>query len=147
MLKINIVKIIQGTFYIVLFLFLLDIFNLFQTKIRVLKALLYFGVMLLPIVVLILEFKANRSLTKGFFRKITPLFVIIGILFLNPIRLLFHMQPWKTQTVKQIINNNRNHKIESQLKDIGALGYAKRTVEVYDITPYFYVILSKQLKK
>jgi hypothetical protein len=136
-------KTIRITFYIILSFFLLDIFDIFQTKIGFLKAILHFGVMLLPLLLLFLEIRANRSLIKAVFRKIIPILVIIGIVYINPLALLFSIRPWKTQTVERLINENKNHKIETQIKDVGAFGHAKRKVEVYDITPYFYIILSK----
>lgn len=141
----SILKIIRLTFYALLILFILDIFDLFQTKISVLKTLIYYGVMLLPIPILIIEFIIQKSLKKAVFRKLIPMSIIFGIIYLNPIKILFHKQPWKTQTIEHVLN--KNHKIEQQIKDIGALGYAKRRVEVYELSPYFYLILNKNSSK
>ncbi|MDY2588512.1 hypothetical protein SNF14_14305 [Winogradskyella aquimaris] len=136
-------KIIRITFYIVLSLFLLDIFDLFQTKIGFLKSIIYYGILILPIPLLIMEFKANRNLSEPILRKGIPILTIIGLIYLNPLKILFLTQTWKTQTVELINENSGNHKVELQMKDIGALGYAKRNAEVYYLTKYFYFVLSE----
>jgi len=136
-------KIIRISFYIVLTIFLLDIFDLFQTKIGFLKAIIYYGILILPIPLLIMEFKANRNLSEPILRKVIPILTIIGLIYLNPIKLILNTQTWKTQTVELINENSRNHKVEFQMKDIGALGYTKRNSEVYYLTKYFYLVLSE----
>ena len=137
-------KIIRITFYIVLSLFLLDIFDLFQTKIGFLKATIYYGVLILPIPLLIMEFKSNRNLKEPILRKGIPILAIIEILYLNPMKILFNTATWKTQTVELINENYNSHKVEFQIKDVGALGYAKRNAEVYYLTDYFYVVLAEK---
>ena len=136
-------KSIRITFYIFLILFLLDVFDLFQTKIGFLKALIYYGVFALPIPLLIMEFKTNRNLSEPILRKGIPILTIIGLIYLNPIKILFHTQTWKTQTIELVNKNSKYNKVEFQMKDIGALGYAKRNAEVYYVTKYFYFVLSE----
>jgi hypothetical protein len=121
----------------------LDVFDLFQTKIGILKALIYYGVFALPIPLLIMEFKANRNLREPILRKGIPILTIIGLIYLNPIKILFHTQTWKTQTIELVNKNSKYNKVEFQMKDIGALGYAKRNAEVYYITKHFYFVLSE----
>lgn len=137
-------KLIRITFYSMLFLYLLDIFDLFQTKIGFLKIVICCGMLLLPIPLLILEFKANRSLTGSILRKGIPILTIIGLLYLNPIILFFNAATWKTQTVKLINENRTSHKVEFQMKDIGAFGYSKRTCEVQYFSKYFYFVVTRQ---
>lgn len=136
-------KIIRIIFYIVLSFFLLDIFDLFQTKIGFLKAIIYYGILILPIPLLIMEFKANQNLSEPILRKSIPILTIIGLIYLNPLKILFNVATWKTQTIELINENKENHKVEFQMKDIGALGYAKRNAEVYYLTEYFYFVLSE----
>jgi hypothetical protein len=136
-------KLTRITFYIILLLFLLDVFDLFQTKIGVVKAIIYFAAVILPIPLLIMEFKSNWVLSEPILRKGIPILTIIGLIYLNPLKLIFHTQTWKTQTVDLINKKNGNHKVEFQMKDIGALGYAKRIAEVYYLSNYFYVVLSE----
>ena len=137
-------KIIRITFYLILFLFLLDIFNLFQTKIGFLKSLVYYGVLILPIPMLILQFKANRNLSKPILTKVITILTIIGLIYLNPLKIIFNTATWKTQTVILMNENRPNYKVEFQMKDLGALGYAKRTCKVLYLSSYFYVVFTKK---
>ena len=125
-------------------LFLADVFELFQTKVGFLKALIYCGILILPIPLVLMEFKANRNLTESIFRKGIPMLLIVGLIYLNPLKILFNIATWKTQIVKLVNENNLNHKVEFQMKDIGAFGYSKRTAEVYYLTDFFYIILKKE---
>lgn len=137
-------KLIRITFYSILFLFLLDIFELFQTKIGFLKIVMYYGVLLLPIPLLMLELKANRNLTRSILRKGIPILTITGLLYLNPLRIILNAATWKTQTIRLIDENRTGHKVEFQMKDLGALGYSKRTCEVQYFSKYFYLIIARQ---
>lgn len=142
--KPNILKIIRVTFYSMLVLFLFDICDVFQTKIEFFKALTYYGVLILPIPLLIMEFKTNRSLSKPILRKGIPMLTIIALLYINPIRIIFNTATWKTQTVVLISEKMTDHKVEFQMKDVGALGYAKRTAEVIYFSKYFYIVWEKK---
>lgn len=135
-------KIIRITFYVILLLFLLDIFDLFQTKLIFFKVFVNYGVLFLPILVLILEFKA-KNIAEPILRKAISILTIVGLIYLNPLKILFHIQPWITQSVVLINKNSKNHKVEFQKKDKGALGYAKRNTEVYYITKSFYFVISE----
>ncbi|WP_299108294.1 hypothetical protein [uncultured Winogradskyella sp.] len=90
-----------------------------------------------------MEFKAKQGIAEPILRKAIPVVTIIGLVYLNPLKILFHAQPWRTQSVELINKNSKNHKVEFQKKDIGALGYAKRNAEVYYITKHFYFVLSE----
>lgn len=105
---------------------------------------MYFGVLILPIPLLIMEFNANRSLTKPMLRKGIPILTIIGLLYLNPLKLIFNTATWKTQTVELINEKMTNHKVEFQMKDLGAFGYAKRTSEVVYLSSYFYFVWAEK---
>lgn len=95
-------------------LFLLDIFDLFQTKIGFLKAAIYYGILTLPIPLLIMEFKANRNLSEPIIRKSIPILTIIGLIYLNPLKILFNVATWKTQTGELINENKGNIKLNSK---------------------------------
>lgn len=137
-------KIIRIIFYSILILFLLDICDVFQTKIGFLKTLIYCGVLILPIPLLIMEFKTNRSLNESIVRKGLPMLTIIGLLYLNPLKVILNTTTWKTQTVELVNEKMTNHKVEFQMKDLGALGYAKRTAEVVYLSKYFYFVCAKK---
>lgn len=137
-------KLIRIIFYTILFLFLLDLVNLFQTKIDFLKGLIYCGTIILPIPLLIMEFRKNRNLFEHIFWSVIPTLTIVSVIYLSPYKLLFNIEPWKTQMVRFINKNNSNHQVEFQMKDVGALGYAKRDVEIYYLTSYFYIVLNNE---
>jgi hypothetical protein len=80
---------------------------------------------------LIMEFKANRNLSEPSLRKAIPILTLIGLLYLNPFKILFDSATWKTHAVALLNKNSENNKVEFQMKAIGALGYAKRNAEVY----------------
>ncbi|TBN06885.1 hypothetical protein EYD45_03105 [Hyunsoonleella flava] len=58
-------------------------------------------------------------------------------------KILLNTATWKTQTIELINENYKNHRVEFQMKDIGALGYAKRNAEIYYLTDYFYFVLAE----
>ena len=91
-----------------------------------------------------MEFKSNHNLKEPILRKGIPILTIIGILYLSPMKILFNTATWKTQTVELINENYKDHKVEFQIKDVGALGYAKRNAEVYYLTDYFCVVLAEK---
>lgn len=122
----------------------MDIFDVFQTKIRFIKALTYYGVLILPIPVLLIEFKTNLNFSKSILRKGILMLTIIGLLFLNPRRIIFNTSTWKTQTVALVNEKMTNHKVEFQMKDIGAFGYAKRTAEVIYFSKHFYIVWAEK---
>jgi phosphoglycerol transferase MdoB-like AlkP superfamily enzyme len=137
-------KLIRIVFYTILFLFVLDIINVFQTKIDFLKLLIYYGVAVLPILLLVMEFRKNRNSFRYVFWSVIPILTIVSVVYLNPYKLLFNIEPWKTQTVKFINENDSNRQVEFQMKDIGALGYGRRDVEIYYLTSYFYIVLNNE---
>jgi hypothetical protein len=137
-------KLIRIVFYAILLLFVLDIINVFQTKIAFLKMLIYCGIVILPILLLIMEFRNNQNLIKHIFWSTIPILTIVSMVYLNPYNLLFSVEPWRTQTIRFINKDNSNIQVEFQMKDVGALGYAKRDVEVYYLTNYFYIILNDE---
>lgn len=137
-------KLIRIVFYAILLFFVLDIINVFQTKIAFLKILIYCGIVILPILLLIMEFRNNQNLIKHIFWSIIPILTIVSMIYLNPYNLLFSVGPWRTQTIRFINKDNSNIQVEFQMKDVGALGYAKRDVEVYYLTNYFYIVLNDE---
>jgi hypothetical protein len=137
-------KLIRIVFYAILLLFVLDIINVFQTKIAFLKMLIYCGIVILPILLLIMEFRNNQNLIKHIFWSTIPILTIVSMVYLNPYNLLFSVEPWRRQTIRFINKDNSNIQVEFQMKDVGALGYAKRDVEVYYLTNYFYIILNDE---
>lgn len=46
---------------------------------------------------------------------------------------------WQTQTVLYKKRNSGFQKVEFQMQDVGALGYNRRTVKVFYLTPFFII--------
>ncbi|NRD18585.1 hypothetical protein HNV08_00885 [Winogradskyella eckloniae] len=135
------IKLVRVFFYLIVVLFIGDVTDLFQTKLSIFKSFIYYSILLLPIPLLIMELKAHCS--EPILRKAIPILTIVGLVYLNPLKLFFNIQPWQTQQVILINENYENHKVELQSKDVGALGYAKRKAEVFYLSSYFYIVLSK----
>ncbi len=52
---------------------------------------------------------------------------------------LFTTGAWRTQTILYQNGNLSFKTVEFQMQDVGALGYNKRTVEVFYLTPLFMI--------
>ena len=52
-------------------------------------------------------------------------------------KILFSTGAWRTQTILYQNGHLSFKTVEFQMQDIGALGYNKRTVEVFYLTPIF----------
>ena len=54
-------------------------------------------------------------------------------------KVLFATGAWRTQTILYQNGHLSFKKVEFQMQDVGALGYNKRTVEVFYLTPLFMI--------
>jgi hypothetical protein len=61
------------------------------------------------------------------------------IIIVGPQKIMMNNTSWKTQIILYEHNHLHFKKIELQKKDIGALGYASRTVETTYLTPLFMI--------
>lgn len=52
-------------------------------------------------------------------------------------KILFSIGAWRTQTILYQNGHLSINTVELQMQDVGALGYNKRTVEVFYLTPFF----------
>ncbi|MBD0255670.1 MAG: hypothetical protein ICV83_08115 [Cytophagales bacterium] len=68
-------------------------------------------------------------LRKVLLLLIAGLVLVTFLIVLNP-GIIFHLSTWKTQEVCYRSRREKDHRIEFQMKDIGALGYKQRIVEV-----------------
>lgn len=55
-------------------------------------------------------------------------------------KIMFSTDAWRTQTILYQNGHLSSKTIEFQMQDVGALGYNKRTVEVFYLTPLFIII-------
>ena len=54
-------------------------------------------------------------------------------------KILFSIGAWRTQTILYQNGHLSFKTVEFQMQDVGGLGYNKRTVEVFYLTPYFMI--------
>lgn len=54
-------------------------------------------------------------------------------------KILFSTGAWQTQTILYQNGHLSFKTVEFQIQDAGALGYNKRTVEVFYLTPFFMI--------
>lgn len=54
-------------------------------------------------------------------------------------KILFSTGAWRTQTILYQNGHLSFKTVEFQMQDVGALGYNKRTVEVFYLTPFFMI--------
>lgn len=121
-------------------LFLLDCLPGFDIKSQDLKSFVYIGLLIGTPFTLIWNFYFIRTKTKRVIGIAFPTILLIMIFVIGPVRILFSTGSWKTQTILYQNGHLGFNTIEFQMQDIGALGYNKRTVEVFYLTPFFMTI-------
>lgn len=131
--------IINGLYILFVLLFLLDAFNILEIKSQVVKSTVY-GIFLFgtPVILLcnLIFCKEKKNKLIGISASLLSLLVIIIV---GPQKIMMNYTSWKTQIILYEHNHLRFKKIELQKKDIGALGYASRTVETTYLTPLFMI--------
>ncbi len=68
-----------------------------------------------------------------------PSIVLTLILVAGPMKILFSKGAWRTQTILYQNGHLSFNTVEFQMQDVGALGYNKRTVEVFSLTRFFMI--------
>jgi hypothetical protein len=119
--------------------FLLDGFKSFDIKSQSIKSFVYFGLLIGTPLTLIWNFLVIKTKTKRVIGTVFPTIILLLILVVGPLKILFSTGAWRTQT---ILHQNRHlsfKTVEFQMQDVGALGYNKRTVEVFYLTPLFMI--------
>ena len=124
---------------LIVLLFLLDGLTSSDIKSQDIKSFVYFGVMGGTPLALIWNFFAINNKTKRIIWTVFPAIILVFILIIGPMKIMFSSGAWRTQT---ILYQNRHlsfKTVEFQMQDVGALGYNKRTVEVFYLTPLFMI--------
>jgi hypothetical protein len=130
-------KILNIIYGLTVVLFLLDGLTSFDIKNQAIKSFVYFGISIGIPLTLIWNFLVIKTKTKRVIGTVFPVIILILILVVGPIKILFSRGAWQTQ---EILYQNRHlsfKTVEFQMQDVGALGYNKRTVEVFYLTPFF----------
>jgi hypothetical protein len=121
------------------FLFLLDGLTSFDIKSQGIKSFDYFGVMIGAPLTLIWNFFAIKTNTKRIIWTVFPTIMLAFIFIIGPLKIMFATGAWRTQTILYQNGHLSFKTIEFQMQDVGALGYNKRTVEVFYLTPLFII--------
>lgn len=138
------IAIVFNSFFILLFLtFLVDSFTVIEIKVQIIKSIVYLGLMFLCPSVLLFNLWYFKNYIVKISSLIIPIIVLIGIIYFGSTKITFSSSVWTTQNILFINKQNHNNRVEFQLKDIGALGYKKRTVEVIHISNWFMIVKSK----
>lgn len=129
----NILVHLRRAFYLLIILFALNQTEQVYIKSDFVQKAILGGTISLSLALLVVEI-LNRS---SFRRILVPSLACIVLIWLNPLAMLAQSSSWKTQTLMLVDQKNDRHVVEHQIKDLGALGYSKREVEI------FYLIKGK----
>ena len=135
--KRNISRLLNSTYCLILLLFFFDLLPHFDIKSQVLKSFAYLGLLVGTPILLLWNYFAFSQRKQQFLGTLYPSIMLIFIIVIGPLHVLFASGAWHTQTVLYQHRNSRFKQIEFQLQDKGALGYNKRTVQVFYLTPLF----------
>lgn len=119
--------------------FLLDTLTSFDIKSQVIKSFVYYGLFIGAPMTLIWNAVVIKTKNRKIIGTIIPTIMLTMILIIGPIKFLFSSSTWRTQKILYQHGHFSSKKIEFQMQDRGALGYNKRTVEVYYLTPFFTI--------
>lgn len=131
---------LNGIFILIFLLFVFDGLTSFEIKNQAIKSFTYFGLMILIPIILVWNLWALKTRKWKIISSILPAIALIGIMIIGPMKIMFSSSSWKTQTVLYQNGHLTFKKIEFQMRDVGALGYNKRTVEVIYLTDLFMII-------
>jgi hypothetical protein len=120
-------------------LFLLDGLTSFDIKNQILKSFVYFGFLIGTPTILLWNLFSIKTKTKRIIGTFYPTILLIFIFVVNPMKILFSSGAWRTQTILYQNGHLSFKTVEFQMQDVGALGYNKRTVEVFYLTPLFMI--------
>ncbi|ULQ57150.1 hypothetical protein KJS94_02925 [Flavihumibacter rivuli] len=108
-------------------------------KNQTLKSIVYFGLLIGTLLTLIWNVITLTTTTRKIICAILPTTVLTLILIAGPMKILFLTGAWRTQTILYQNGHLNFNTVEFQMQDVGALGYNKRTVEVFYLTPLFMI--------
>ncbi len=135
-------KILNVIYRLSVVFFLLDSHSSFDIKSQVIKHFVYFGLLIGTPLLLIWNVLFIKPRNGKIIGTLFPIVIMIMILVVGPMKLVFYSSTWCTQTILYQHRGFSAKKIEFQIQDVGALGYNKRTVRVFYLTPFF-IITSK----
>ena len=142
-------KILNIVYGLTVLLFLLDNLTSFDIKNQAIKSFVYYGILIETPLTLIWNALALRTRNRKIIGAILPALILTVILIVGPVKILFSSGSWKTHAVLYKNEHLSFKTIETQRQDIGALGHNQRTVEVFNLTPFFIIIsdVPKEIEK
>ena len=120
-------------------LFLLDSLTSFDIKSQSIKSFVYFGLLIGTPLTLIWNAWGIKKRNGKIIGTIFPSIVLTLIIVVGPMTILFSTGAWRTQTILYQNGHLSFKTVEFQMQDVGALGYHKRTVEVFYLTRFFMI--------
>lgn len=132
-------KILNIIYGLTIVLFLLDSLTSFDIKSPIIKSFVFFGFSLGTPLILIWNAVIIKTISRKIIWTILPTAILVMILIVGPLKVLFEPGPWRTQTILYQNGHLSFKTVEFQMQDIGGLGYNKRTVEVFYLTPLFMI--------
>jgi len=117
----------------------LDSLTSFDIKSQSIKSFIYFGLLILTPLTLIWNAWIINTRNGKIIGTVFPTIVLALILVVGPMKILFSTGAWRTQTILYQNGHLSFKTVEFQMQDAGALGYNKRTVEVFYFTPLFMI--------
>ncbi|HMS68166.1 MAG TPA: hypothetical protein PKD18_08505 [Saprospiraceae bacterium] len=120
-------------------LFLFDTLSNFDIKSQAIKSFVNFGLLIGTPLTLIWNFYLIKTKSSRVIGTIIPTIILTLILAVGPLKILFTSATWRTQKILYQNGHLSFKTIEFQMQDVGALGYNKRTVEVFYLTPFFMI--------
>jgi hypothetical protein len=118
-------------------LFLLDSLTSFDIKSQSIKSFAYFGLLIETPLILIWNAWVIKTRKGKIIGAVFPTIFLTLILVVGPMKILFSTGAWQTQTILYQNGHLSFKTVEFQMQDVGALGYNKRTIEVFYLTPFF----------
>ena len=132
-------KILNVIYSLTVVLFLLDGLTNFDIKSQSIKSFVYFGLLIGTPLTLVWNFLVIKTKTNRVIGTVFPTIILTLILVVGPMKILFSTGAWRTQTILYQNGHLSFKTAEFQMQDVGALGYNKRTVEVFYLTPLFMI--------
>lgn len=132
-------KILNIIYDLTAVLFLLDSLTSLDIKSQILKSFVYFVLLIGTPLTLIWNAVTIKTTSRKFIWTMLPTAILIMILIVGPMKFLFSTGVWRTQTILYQNGHLSFKTVEFQMQDVGALGYNKRTVEVFYLTPLFMI--------
>jgi len=134
---------INAIYSLMVLVFILDLFSVVEVKGQQLDSFITFGTLIFtPFIVAcnVITFKITRQTLLICIPSVCLILIFLMTVFeFGLLGYLLSRGNYKTQT---ILYENRNctfKTIEFQMKDVGALGYNERYVEVTYLTPWFMI--------